>query len=300
MSKKSNIQYQIKKELSKETKYGESKKEAKRLAKEKSIRTGEPYKPPRGIYSTKTYSDYTESATTFANYCMKNHSEIRNIYDCEKYIPEYISDCRDRNLSEWTINKYIYSLSSVYHKEAEELGAVKGVRSRANVKRCRNAEDHKLRQQERYQNVVTLVKATGCRHKELLRLRKEDFRENADGTMSVFKRGKNNLHRWCLVDPGLTDFVRKYVTNKDTVEIAGEQRLFKKSEVPSKLPLHDCRCDYAKALYEYYSEKGYANGKMYHCRKDMIGCTFDKGVLEKVSFDLQHSRNNVVISYLWK
>ena len=27
---------------------------------------------------------------------------------------------------------------------------------------------------------------------------------------------------------------------------------------------------------------------------------YDKGILQKVSYNLQHSRNNVVISYLWK
>lgn len=300
MSKRSNIRQQFKNELSKETKYGESKDAAKKAAREEAERTGEPYKQVRGIYSTKSYKDYVETCQTFMNYCLKHHSEVRSMRDCERYIPEYINDCKERELSAWTINKYIHALSSAYHKEVEELNVEKCVRARKDIKRCRDAQYNKLRQSEKYDKVVMLAQATGCRHTEMLRLRKEDFRENEDGTMSVYKRGKGGIERWCLVNPALQEFVKEFVLNKETVSVNGEERLFRKSEVPTRLPLHDCRSDYAVALYDFYEKAGFANGKIYHCRGELVGYSYDKGVLAKVSQDLQHSRNNVVIDYLWK
>ena len=300
MSKKSKLLFQFTKELSKETRYGESKHDAKELARKEAERTGEPYKQVKGIFSTSTFNNYKESCKTFSLYCIKNHSEVKNIEDCERYVSEYINDCRDRKLSEWTINKYAYALSCAYHKDPSELDIEKGTRSRKDIKRDREAEDHRLRQNEKYEQVVTLTKATGCRHQELLRLRKEDFRENEDGTMSVFKRGKGGIERWCLINPRYEEWVREYVKNKETINVGGEERLLRKNEAPNKLPLHDCRSDYAVDLYNYYMKAGYATGNIYHCRGDLAGYSYDKGVLAKVSYDLQHERNNVVIDYLWK
>ena len=300
MSKKSNMLFQIRNELNKETKYGESKHKAKELAREESKRTGEPYKQVRGIYSTNTYNDYVESCKTFSIWCIKHHPEVKNIRDCEKYASEYINDCRERKLSEWSINKYAYAISCVYHKEIEELGITKGVRSRADIKRDRDAENNRLRQSEKYDNTVRMVKATGCRHAELLRLRKEDFRENEDGTMSVFRRGKNGIERWCLVNPIYQDWVKDFVQQKETVKVNDEERLFRKNEAPTKLPLHDCRATYACNLYDFYEKAGYANGDIYHCRGDLAGYSYDKGILAKGSFDLAHGRNNVVVDYLWQ
>lgn len=300
MSKKSNMKYQASKELKKEIKYGESKEAAKKEARRIADATGNKYVPPRGIYSTSTYNNYKESCDTFIHYCIEHHTEVKTFADCERYVGEYIDNCRERNLSEWSINKYGYALCCAYHKTPEEIGFTKGVRSRADIHRCRDAaETNKLRQNSKYDDVVKLCTATGCRHTEMLRLRPSDFREKEDGNIEVFKRGKGGIERWCLVNPKYTEFVRDYVKYKDTVRIGNEDRLFSKKECPSKLALHDCRSYYACDLYNYYLKAGYGNGQMYCCRKELAGYHYDKGVLDKVSFDLQHSRDNVVIDYLW-
>ena len=52
-------------------------------------------------------------------------------------------------------------------------------------------------------------------------------------------------------------------------------------------------------LYAYFDSRGdVATGEIYHCKKDMIGHSYDKGILQAVSYNLQHSRNNVVVSNL--
>lgn len=155
-------------------------------------------------------------------------------------------------------------------------------------------------------SVVTLAKATGARRMELLRLRREDFRERTDcdgnktGELEVFKRGKNGIERWCLVDPQYNDFVRELIATAPTYNFNGEDRLLRKADLPAKLPIHDCRSDYACSLYDYYMEHGKATGEIYSCRKDLKGIHYDKGVLAAVSWDLQHSRDSIVIDYLWK
>ena len=300
MGKIKKFEFQIENELKKETKYGQSKHEAKRLAREEAKRTGKPYQQPRGIYSTKTYYDYKESCLTFSRYCIKHHSEVRRFSDCQKYAAEYIRDCRERERTEWTNNKYAYAIACAYHTTPEELGIEKGVRARKDIKRDRNAENNKYRQQEKYKDVVHMATATGARHAEILRLRKEDFRENEDGTMSVFRRGKNGIERWCLVNPIHQDWVKEYINSKETIKVNDEERLFRKDEAPTRLPLHDCRATYASNLYDYYEKAGFASGDIYHCRGDLAGYSYDKGILSKVSYDLAHGRNNVVVDYLWQ
>lgn len=154
--------------------------------------------------------------------------------------------------------------------------------------------------------MINLIKATGCRREEILRLRKEDFRKQTDrngnetGELEVLKRGKNGIKRWCIVNPSYREFVEEYISNHTTIPISGENRLFQKADIPSSMPVHDLRSDYACDLYRYFESKGYASGQIYHCRKELKGYHYDKGILSKVSFNLQHSRDNVVIVYLWK
>lgn len=306
MSRKSNLNHQFINEIKKECKFKESKHLAKQKAKEEAKKNHEDYKQVKGIYSTKTYNDYCESLRIFTNYIVKNHSEVKNIEGCKKYIPEYIDHLREKGLSEWTVHKYAYALRSAYHCEIADLNITLGERRRADIIRCRDAEESPERNNEKYADIITLIKATGCRRAEILRLRKEDFRERTDnmgnktGELEVYKRGKNGIERWCLVNPNYTDFVREYVANHSTMTVAGEERLFRKSDVPERMPVHDLRSNYACDLYRYYEEQGYGNGNLYHCKRELKGYVYDKGILSKVSEDLQHSRNNVVINYLFK
>lgn len=306
MSRKSNLYHQFVTELKKETKFGEKKHEAKQRAKEEAQRTGEHYKQPSGIYSFKTYKDYSKSLKSFTNYVVKNHTEVKNIEQAKAYIAEYVDDLRDRGLSEWTIHMYCYSFRSAYHCDIKDLDVTLGTRSRADITRCRDGSENPYRESERYKDVVTMFEATGCRRSELLRLRKDDFREQYNkigektGQLEVYKRGKNGIERWCLANPAYKEFVKSFISGKETIYTAGEHRLFEKADVPGKMPVHDLRSTYACDLYEHYTKMGYGNGQMYRCKGELQGYVYDKGVLERVSYDLQHSRNNVVIEYLFK
>lgn len=300
MGKKSNLNHQFQAELKKETRFGQSKHQAKEAARKEALEKGEAYRQVRGIFSHKTFADYKESLSIFTNWVIKNHSEVKTIAQAKKYIPEYMDGLRERGLSEWSIHKYAYAFRSCYHCEIADLGITLGVRSRADVTRDRDAGENALRNRERYRQTILVLKATGCRRMELLRLRREDFRENGDGTLSVFKRGKNGMERWCLVNPRYTGDIRQFLSEKENSYAGKEDRLFAKSDIPKNLPVHDLRADYACDLYRYFEACGLASGNIYHCRKELKGCHYDKGILRHVSYHLQHGRNNVVIDYLWK
>ena len=306
MSRKSNLVHQFLKELQKETKFSEKKSQAKAAERKKAAEKHEKYEQIKGIYSYKTYKDYAKAVKTFAGYVTKNHSEVKTMEQAKKYVPEYMESLKTRGLSAWTQHMYLYALRSCYHCDVKEFDVTLPERKRADVIRCRDAESNILRSDERYQDIIKMAVATGARRNELLRLRKEDFREQVNeagektGLVEVYKRGKNGYEKWCLVNPKYTGWVKVYLTFKEETEAGGEKRLFEKREIPQGLPVHDLRADYAKDLYQYFESHGYADGRIYRCRGELNGITYDKGILEAVSENLQHHRNNVVVSYLFK
>ena len=299
MGKKSNLTHQAIKELKKETHIGESKHELKEQAKAK----GENPAAIRGIYSSATYNSYLKVAKQFVSDTLSNHGKnIRNLSDCKQYVPEFLESRQSNGVSAWTLAQYGSALGSMYHCSKNDFNFTYPSRNRADIKRCRgeNSSDYKY-PEEKWNIAKLIIKATGTRRLEALRLRKEDFRTNEKGEMEVYKRGKNGIERWCLVNPQYQSQLRDYLKSAETHKVDGEDRLLLKAQLP-KGSIHDMRADYAKDLYRYLEERGdVATGKIYHCKKDKAGESYDKGILAVISHSLQHSRNSVVVNnYLWK
>lgn len=302
MSKKSNLIHQAKKSLTKQCHYGESKHEAKQKAKEEALRTGEKIEPIKGIYSTETYNSYSKSCKQFIGFVLENHGkEVKNYGDCKEFVPEFLQDQLNRGNSPWTIHLHGSALGCSYGCSLRDFDFEYPERSRSAIKRCRdiNSSDYRY-PQERYDLVKDVLRATGCRRAELLRLTKDSFRTTEDGHMEVLKDGKGGIQRWCLVDPKYQSFMEDFLKTVEPHRINGEDRLFLKAELP-RGSIHDLRADYAASLYHYFEEEGKGNGNLYHCRGEMAGKHYDKGILELVSYNLQHTRNSVVVNhYLWK
>lgn len=142
------------------------------------------------------------------------------------------------------------------HIHKNDFGVQLPTRSRANVIRCRgiNSSDYRY-PEERWDTIKMVLKATGCRRMEVLRLRREDFRTNKDGNLEVYKRGKGGIERWCLVNPKYTDQIKEWYRTTPSYKIDGEDRLVLKSELP-RGAIHDLRADYARDLYEYFEARG--------------------------------------------
>lgn len=307
MGKKSNLIHEYKANLKKQTRYGMSKHKDKIIQKEECRKSNTSYQQPKGIYSTSTYNSYDETCRSFVIWIMQNHSkEVKNYMDCQQFAAEWLKSKEDAGLSAWSLNMYGSALACSFGGISKsELGYTFPKRERKDIKRNRNNDLNKRYPRIAQRNAVEMFKATGCRRTELLRLRKEDFRKQIDeqgqetGCLEVFKRGKGGIERWCLVNPNYAEFVTDFLENAKAYKHSNEMRLFNKVDVPTD-GVHGYRAVYAYDLYNYYEEMGFSTGDIYYCRKELVGVTFDKGILEKVSYDLQHSRNNVVISYLWQ
>lgn len=298
MGKKSNLTHQAIRELNKECHFGQSKYEAKQQAKA----NGRNPALVSGIYSQATYNSYLKVGRQFIADTIRNHSEVKSLQGCRKYVKEFLEKKEEAGASAWTLNQYGSALAKIYHCRKNDFEYDYPARNRADIKRCRGTSSSDYRSHgEKWNKAKMVIKATGCRRMEALRLRKEDFREREDGNLEVYKRGKGGIERWCLVNPKYNHEIREFIKTTETHNINREDRLLLKSELP-RSSLHDLRADYARDLYEYFESRGdVANGKIYFCKKDMVGQSYDKGILKEVSYNLQHSRDTVVVSnYLWK
>lgn len=303
MSKKSVFVHQYKQALKRQLRLGQSKHDAKVKKREEFRRENKPYEPIRGIYATGTLKTYDQICNRFVKYVLLHHrDEVKSYADCQPFAKEWL-ESQDK-LSAFTLHTYAAALASSFDVRTHELNFTLPIRERKNIKRNRNdnlSGDYKTKRQR---DAYTMLRATGCRRAELLRLRKEDFRRELDdtknptGNLEVFKRGKGGIKRWCLVNPKYTEFVTEFLKTAKTYLHAEEERLYEKSDLPTN-GIHSTRGMYACDLYLYFEKNNYANGKLYHCRKELAGVSYDKGILEKVSFNLQHTRNNIVINYLW-
>lgn len=306
MSKKGILTHGYKCALKSQTKFGESKHKAKINAREECRKGNKPYEPVHGIYSTSTLQNYDGVCGRFVQWIMKNHrNEVRNYADCKMFVAEWLEQKEADGLSAWSLGLYGSALAASFGGISKhDLGYSFPSRERHNIVRNRNDKLTGEYATARQRNAYTILKATGCRRREILRLRKEDFRQRLDkdgketGCLEVYKRGKGGIERWCLVNPLYTDFVKEFLKTAETYSFAEEERLFQKNDIP-KDGIHSTRAVYACDLYKYFLEHGYASGEIYHCRKELSGYKYDKGIIHEVSYNLQHSRDSVVITYLW-
>lgn len=306
MSKKSFLVHGYKTALNNQTHFGESKHQAKMEAREKCHQENKHYETIHGIYSTDTLKNYNKVCKRFVEWIMETHrNEVKTYADCMPFAAEWLMQKENEGLSAWSLNLYGSALASSFGGISKhDLGFSYPKRERKNIVRNRNDALTEHYCTKRQREAHKMLRATGCRRSELLRLRKEDFRKQVDedgretGCLEVFKRGKGGIKRWCLVNPKYNGFVTDFLKNAVTYPYAGEERLFQKNDVP-KEGIHSLRSVYACDLYHYFLANGYSTGEIYHCRKELAGHSYDKGILKEVSYNLQHSRTDVVITYLW-
>lgn len=294
IGKKSNLIHAMKNELQKEVKYGRSKHEDKKLARAS-------HKHIRGIYATSTYKSYSKSCTHFIQYCLQEHGrDIKSIHDCREYVDDYLKDNENRNLSAWTIHARASALASMYHCSKDDFHYRCPIRSRANITRSRNIRSDTINNSH-YQKIRLFCEVTGARRGGLIHLTVNDLRERKEGGIEIHLKEKNGMDRWARVLPRGEEYVKNIFNHAAGVSVNGENRLFSKSAIPKNCELHSCRSQYATEMYDLYLKEGYSTGKLYHCRSDKLGLSYDKGILLKVSEELGHHRCDVVIShYLYR
>lgn len=302
MGKKSNITHECIQAFKKQERFGQSKYEDKLKAKNEAKERGEDFKNVQGLYSFKSEQIYIKNAKHFINYCLEHHKrDIKHYSDCRQYAEEYLQHEIERGLSAWTIHTRASAICSSYNIRLKDLDINLPARKREDITRTRGYDTSKYKDiDDRYKDIKDFTRATGCRRCELLSLRRQDIRTSESGkNVYIFKRGKGGVERWTLVNPKYNELVKTMFKESKGYQSSDGERIFREKEIPTSA-IHDLRADYAKDMYELYSRCNLGNGERYFCRGERIGDSFDRGILEKISYNLLHHRTDVVVNnYLY-
>lgn len=298
MGKKANFKREYTEMLSSQTHFGESKHLAKQKALKEAKEQDISYQPIKGIYSKQTYKTYSKACEQFSSYLREYHPEIKKFKDGEKYISEWLHTL-DKH-SAWTINTYGSGVACAFHLDKTQLNFQFPKRQRADITRSRDPVISYRDTSPKYEDAIIFAKATGARRCGIMRVTVNDLRQRDDGTYEVFLREKNNMSGWRQVLPQYQEQVLDIFKNSHGYKTENNEiRLFAKNSLPSEL--HHYRGEYVCDLYRYYEELGiYTNEQKYHCRGDMAGLSFDRGILEAVSNQVFHHRLDVIVNnYLY-
>lgn len=296
------LTHEVRAALSQCDKRGQSKHAAKQAARDQAQRERTSYTQITGLYATSSYTTYAKQAMTALRWIAERYG-CKRLNECRPYLPAYYAEMQTRELSAWTVRTRVYALCSVYGADYTTLFGVEHLpaRHRADIKRGRQISAADARHHTPEQEAVrTIARACGARRGGILGLTVEDLLAR-DGHLYVHLREKGGKEREAIVLPDYEAAVQEiftvYAQNPEAAMTGGRQRLFSRSALPKDMPLHYLRAQYAQDLYRYYEAQGAATGRLYHCRADRKGQSYDKGVLMAVSLNMGHSRCDVVVSH---
>ena len=296
------LTHEVKEALSRRDKRGQSKHKAKQEARAQAQREQTSYTSITGLYSTASYNTYFKQAMTGLRWIAETYGR-RNLSECRAYLPKYYNYMQEHGLSAWTIRTRVYAFCAVYGSDYTTLFCETELpsRHRADIKRGRKLSVTSERfQSQANKDVCMIARACGARRGGLMALTASDLIQK-DGHLYVHLREKGGKERDAMVLPEFEGEVREIFDRHEAAAqgavTGGVRRLFAKSALPKDMPLHYLRAQYAQDLYRWYESHGAANGRLYHCRAERKGTSYDKGVLMEVSRNLGHSRCDVVVSH---
>jgi integrase len=273
---------------------GTSKFTAKQELKKEAQAKGEVATNVRGMFSTSTYNTYKKASNQFFSYADTHGGDLKHLRDLRPLVEPYLKQGIEKGWSPWTVNMRAQALATTFQCKVDDFKVKLPRRKREMIKRTRTAPESvgNRYQQEKYAQVRDFISATGLRRKEIYELKQDDLLERPDGLYIIVQKGKGGKYREAPVITGKENIVRQAFK-----QAAGKEKyVFSKNWIPEHMAVHCYRADYAQNLYQYYLTSGAANGKMYYCRGDKEGASFDKGALLKVSRAMGHNRCNVVVN----
>lgn len=311
---------QVQKTLQDQLRIGESRHDAKRAEATHS---------PAGIFSYRTFETYMKQSCAFANWA-KAQYKCRTLEAARPYVETYLQNGIDRRLSAYTLSTQRAALCKLYGCTSQDFAIQLPERRREDIQRSRKeaARDYGF-SKENNADILAFAKATGLRRHELAAVKPEQIRQNTDGSMTICQiKGKGGKVRDIDVLPGKEEAVLKFAGNP-----AGRPVF---SSVPSHMDVHDCRREYANAMYHSYQEKLWKTegrdfrnlppiwelrpvrnpdgsylkkpdgsrvktwqivSSYYRCKKDRRGVVYDKKVMLYVSRQLGHNRISVIAGH---
>lgn len=312
MSKKGSLNYQFSQLMQSQKKFGHSKHEAKKTYRLEQEDKGNKWNSAKadGIFSKNTYSTYKQSAKSFVNWIKENNDElqIKTIEDIDKetcYI--YLQHLQnDKNLRPTTVSTRMASLNKLLDLNLSKEEGNLEKRNFKDVFRSRESKEW----DDRYQNQITIAKATGIRAMSVSSERGGDYAiknssfwrnvENARIYCSVIEKGGKfrNLEvlesymkevedivgqiQYRFKAPTKIEFKENYNRNSEPV-------LFKRYD--KHIDNHSFRSEYSINLYQQFKSEKETRGE--EIKSDYKG--YDLECVLKVSKNLGHERPSIVI-----
>jgi integrase len=282
MSKHKSLSYQIKQRLSTLTRYGSSKHQAKRSEGQH----------PKGIFSFKTFENYSDKCIQFGTWAKENHG-ARDLEDLIPLADEYLKyrkTVKKRSgqyLSAWTLKLDRAAIEK--HFEPEHLKTKEDLppRQRKDIKK--NRGEIKDFNESKHEALVRLGKSTGARREEVSDLRYKDI-DPAAGTVLI-RQGKGGKQR--LIHALDKEILRELTAG----EHAPDDKIF--DTIPCRYPEHRYRRYYAQSLYNSLARplRDIPKCERYYCRGDYKGTIYDRKAMLLVSIELGHARTSVIASH---
>ncbi len=283
MAKEKTLAYLIAREYEGMLRIGESKREAKAKAREE-------HKKLEGIYSFSTLKTYIKNGKAFGKWVQYEYN-CRNVKKARKYVKKYLKMKQREGKSPFTIRTIASALAKLYNCSSTDFGVKFEDRKRENITRSRTVPDAKT--EEKARNVVDFIKGSGLRRKEILNLRKEDIKREADGTLTVYVHcGKGGRKRTVIVLPEYETHIERMA--KMTKE---NEKIFK--TIPRGVQTHYYRACYAQAYYNKVARplETLSNKEKYYMRGDRKGDVYDRDAMYETSLQLGHSRISVIAAH---
>lgn len=283
MSKRKSISYQVRGILSSKVRIGLSRKEVKRKNCGKS-----PY-----IHSFDTYNTYADKATAFGEWVRATYGE-RDVTQMRQYVKPYLESLTARDLSPFSVRTHAQALAKLYGCESTDFKFDFAPRTRAIIKRSRR--EVKEFDPKHYRYITEFIDATGLRRHEVLAVKRKEIYYR-DGVLYVFVRqGKGGKQREV---PILVEDEKVVLAARDRVS-SDDAKLFKKDEIPTRVPCHAHRARFAAKRYKKIARpiETLPHKQRYFCRKDKKGLVLDKAAMQAVSKLLGHNRIGIIaLSY---
>lgn len=282
-----SLRWQVEKALVKKLCIGQSRNQAKKIAKEEGKKT------PDGIYSWSTYNSYKKHCIQFVEW-VKKEKGCKTIEEAMEYIQEYLDLRVENGLSAWTVHLDCSAIMKMYGVSAIDMDINVPERKRANIKRSRNACQHDRHiSEEKNKDIIDYCKGTGLRRHELAAIKPEHIRSYKGKVYVIVMKGKGGKKRFVEV----LDEYKDHVTKCHQVET---NRVFQ--NIPQNIDIHSYRAWFACQWYKKLERPldQLTVKQKYYCRGDKKKVVYDKKAMVKVSKLLGHNRKNVIANnYLW-
>ena len=264
MSKRPSLGHQFWQQLESKKAIGESRHKAKLDAKEQGGKV-------EGIYSYNTYGAYKQASKTFCAWVKKEFPEVKSLNQIDKDICAMYIRHRAESCSAYTYSQDIAMLNKCLDVGISKEYCGVSKRSLSNITNNRSDNGFKTSSGA----IESILKGTGLRRNELVKLRVENLLINENKVVGVrVKTGsKGGRPRDVEVRREFQEPIYKLIEGLDS------RSKVINDKIPKELQTHRLRAEYAQNMYKELIELG---------RNDP---------LQDLTQNMGHNRKSVLVHY---